>query len=324
MDDNRKEKFDFDMSEYLLGSRPINNDIQDASYDKTDRDEIDISLLIPSPFHPIPLYNEEKEKEMVESIKAFGVLQPILIRESKIELGKYEILNGRNRVHCSQIAGLTKIPYILEDYSDADAQYVTLDAIMQQRGFNDLKPSQRASIVHLLVEEVKKEELSKKIQEILSENDEEESGIFHGISERTRRRYLQLFRCCRTIQNEVDEKKMAMKVALNLSVLTPDYQEYVMQVSQEYKKPIDEKISKIIKDKMEKRELNENAIREIFEGKKRINRNASFSVKLPKEIKNQYFNQKKPKEIQEIIEKALKVYFENMSKYDDKKIDELK
>ncbi|GFZ22292.1 chromosome partitioning protein ParB [Lacrimispora indolis] len=311
------EKFDFDMSEFLGATKPDNTYIAGYNKDKTTRDEIDISLLVPSPFHPIPLYGEEKEKEMVESIKAFGVLQPILIRESKNQIGKYEILNGRNRVHCSELAGKTTIPYILEEYSDADAQYVTLDAIIQQRGFNDLKFSERAEIVHLLVEEVKKEKLSEKIQQSLSSDDEEESGVFHGISERTRRRYLQLYKCCEEIKGEVDDKKMAMKVALNLSVLSLEDQKFVMQMSREYKKPIDEKISKILKDKMEKRELNEEMIREVFEGKKRNNRNASFSVKLPKEIKNEYFNEKKPKEIQEIIEKALKVYFANMSEYDD-------
>jgi len=305
------------MSEFLGATKPDNTYIAGYNKDKTTRDEIDISLLVPSPFHPIPLYGEEKEKEMVESIKAFGVLQPILIRESKIQIGKYEILNGRNRVHCSELAGKTTIPYILEEYSDADAQYVTLDAIIQQRGFNDLKFSERAEIVHLLVEEVKKENLSEKIQQSLSSDDEEESGVFHGISERTRRRYLQLYKCCEEIKGEVDDKKMAMKVALNLSVLSLEDQKFVMQMSREYKKPIDEKISKILKDKMEKRELNEEMIREVFEGKKRNNRNASFSVKLPKEIKNEYFSEKKPKEIQEIIEKALKIYFANMNEYDD-------
>lgn len=316
------EKFDFDMSEFLGATKPDNTYIAGYNKDKTTRDEIDISLLVPSPFHPIPLYGEEKEKEMVESIKAFGVLQPILIRESKIQIGKYEILNGRNRVHCSELAGKTTIPYILEEYSDADAQYVTLDAIIQQRGFNDLKFSERAEIVHLLVEEVKKENLSEKIQQSLSSDDEEESGVFHGISERTRRRYLQLYKCCEEIKGEVDDKKMAMKVALNLSVLSLEDQKFVMQMSREYKKPIDEKISKILKDKMEKRELNEEMIREVFEGKKRNNRNASFSVKLPKEIKNEYFSEKKPKEIQEIIEKALKIYFANMNEYDDE-VDEI-
>ena len=311
------EKFDFDMSEFLGATKPDNTYIAGYNKDKTTRDEIDISLLVPSPFHPIPLYGEEKEKEMVESIKAFGVLQPILIRESKIQIGKYEILNGRNRVHCSELAGKTTIPYILEEYSDADAQYVTLDAIIQQRGLNDLKCSERAEIVHLLVEEVKKENLSEKIQQSLSSDDEEESGVFHGISERTRRRYLQLYKCCEEIKGEVDDKKMAMKVALNLSVLSLEDQKFVMQMSREYKKPIDEKISKIFKDKMEKRELNEEMIREVFEGKKQNNRNASFSVKLPKEIKNEYFSEKKPKEIQEIIEKALKIYFANMNEYDD-------
>ena len=255
------EKFDFDMSEFLGATKPDNTYIAGYNKDKTTRDEIDISLLVPSPFHPIPLYGEEKEKEMVESIKAFGVLQPILIRESKIQIGKYEILNGRNRVHCSELAGKTTIPYILEEYSDADAQYVTLDAIIQQRGFNDLKFSERAEIVHLLVEEVKKENLSEKIQQSLSSDDEEESGVFHGISERTRRRYLQLYKCCEEIKGEVDDKKMAMKVALNLSVLSLEDQKFVMQMSREYKKPIDEKISKILKDKMEKRELKEEMIR---------------------------------------------------------------
>lgn len=317
MSEKEKGKFNFDLAEFLTGPALDSELRPNTNYDKANRAEIDISLLIPSPFHPIPLYGEEKEKEMVESIKAFGVLQPILIRESKIQIGKYEILNGRNRVHCSELAGKTTIPYILEEYSDADAQYVTLDAIIQQRGFNDLKFSERAEIVHLLVEEVKKENLSEKIQQSLSSDDEEESGVFHGISERTRRRYLQLYKCCEEIKGEVDDKKMAMKVALNLSVLSLEDQKFVMQMSREYKKPIDEKISKILKDKMEKRELNEEMIREVFEGKKRNNQNASFSVKLPKEIKNEYFNEKKPKEIQEIIEKALKVYFANMSEYDD-------
>ena len=110
---------------------------------------------------------------------------------------------------------------------------------------------------------------------------------------------------------------MAMKVALNLSVLSLSDQLFVMEMSRELKKPIDEKISKLLKDKMEKRELNEEVIREIFEGKKRSNRNNSFSVKLPNEIKNEYFNEKKPKEIQEIIEKALRAYFANANEDED-------
>lgn len=272
-------------------------------------EEIDIEQIVPSPYNPIPLYNKEKEQELVDSIQATGVRNPVLVRIR--DDGMYELIDGHNRVNCAKIAGMITIPAIIRDYSDEDARFINLDAIVQQRGFDDLKPSLRAKVIYSLANEIDKERLSPEIRQSIVEQEQREETN-QGINERTKRRYLRLYKCCDAIKEKVDDKDMTMEIALELADLTHEYQELVLSISEETKIPLDTKKAKLLKEKNKKRELNESVIREIFDGKKRRSRDSKqFSVKLPSEIKVNYFTNKSAKEIQTILIEALQQYFEN-------------
>lgn len=284
----------------------ITQDLVDAADDFNSEEEHDIPLsqIKPSPFNPIGLYSEDREKEMVSSIKMSGVRSPILCRITND--GFYELIDGHNRVNCAKKAGLTTIPAIIKNYDDEDAHFINIDSIIQQRGFDDLKPSERARIIYDLTENIKKEKLSNKFQNGIEE-------MKNIINDRTKRRYLRLNRCCDRIKKLVDENKMVMKVALELADLTIDMQERVVELSQASGIKVDEKKAKLIKEKNQSGELSDETIQKILQGKKRSARSTDFSIKIPKDYKETYFEGKNNKEIQEIILQILESYFADKS-----------
>ena len=96
-----------------LYSNPLEelNEIQENA-SKEDVVEIDISELRSNPYQPRLNFDEEKLKELADSIKEFGVLEPIIVKKS---IKGYEIVAGERRTKASEIAGLKKIPAIIKD-----------------------------------------------------------------------------------------------------------------------------------------------------------------------------------------------------------------
>lgn len=293
-------KFDFDIDKDLVEGIADYNDFENEKIC-----EIDIVKILPSPFNPIPLYSEEKEKEMVESIKLSGVRSPVLVRPA--ENGFYELVDGHNRVNCAKIIGLSTIPAIVKDYSDEDAKFINLDAIIQQRGFEDLKPSQRAKVIHALVEEVKKERLSLNLREKM-EGDSEIAGI-NNLKQSTKYMYLKFYKCCSEIKEAVDEGKLALTVATELSEIEQEQQKNIWQISQDMEKKIDAKAAKLFKEKARQQELTDELIEDILLGKKRRSRSNNMSISVPADYKIRYFEGKSKKEIEDIVIKALTMYF---------------
>lgn len=93
----------------LLGL--TNEDLQEDSSNQ-DRLEVSISNLIPFHNHPFRLYKGERLNDMVESIREYGIITPLIVR--KLEDDKYEILSGHNRVNAGKLAGLSKLPVVIK------------------------------------------------------------------------------------------------------------------------------------------------------------------------------------------------------------------
>ena len=105
--------------------------------------ELPISLLRNFPNHPFALYQGEKFDDLVESVKAHGVLTPLLIR--KLSDDTYQILSGHNRSRAAQAAGFRTVPcIILENLTDDDALMIVLDSNTKQRGITEMKISEQA------------------------------------------------------------------------------------------------------------------------------------------------------------------------------------
>jgi ParB family chromosome partitioning protein len=104
------------------------------------RDEIEdvpLSLVSPNPFQPRRVFDEAEMEELANSVKAKGILQPILVR--KLGDGGYELIVGERRWRAAKLAGLKKIPAIIRPATDAEAMEMALIENLQRKDLNPLE-----------------------------------------------------------------------------------------------------------------------------------------------------------------------------------------
>ncbi len=119
---------------------------------------IDIDKIKPNPFQPRREFDESKLKDLAESIKQYGVLQPLVAtrREVHKEDGglsvEYELIAGERRLRASRIAGLSQVPLVVRAAEDSDMMKLEL-AIIENLQREDLNPIERAMAFRRLVDE---------------------------------------------------------------------------------------------------------------------------------------------------------------------------
>jgi len=99
------------------------------------RKVIDIAKIRPGEFQPRKTFDEAALRELAESVKKHGLLQPILVRESE---GEYEIVAGERRWRAAQKAGLHEVPVILRDFTDREALEIGLVENLQRVDLNPM------------------------------------------------------------------------------------------------------------------------------------------------------------------------------------------
>ena len=104
--------------------------------------EMDFAVMEPLPNHKFKLYTGQRLWDMVDSIREFGILEPLIVW---VHDGKNTILSGHNRQNAGSIAGLTKGPVIIrENLTYEDAILIATETNLRQRSFDDLSPSEKA------------------------------------------------------------------------------------------------------------------------------------------------------------------------------------
>lgn len=91
---------------------------------------IDIDHIATFKNHPFKVRDDEKMQELVESIREYGVLTPVLVR--KADGDSYEMLSGHRRLHASDLAGLKRIPAKVLDLDDDQAAIFVVDCNIQR------------------------------------------------------------------------------------------------------------------------------------------------------------------------------------------------
>ena len=114
--------------------------------------EIEINRIHAFKDHPFKVLDDEKMADLVESVKTYGVLTPVLLR-SDGENG-YEMISGHRRMHAAVIAGLATIPAIVRELSDDDAVIAMVDANIQRE---ELLPSEKAFAYRMKLEAMKRQ-----------------------------------------------------------------------------------------------------------------------------------------------------------------------
>ena len=95
-----------------------------------------ISDLSPNKFQPRTQFDEEKMNELANSIKKNGIIQPIAVREDKVDPGRYEIIAGERRWLAAQRAGLHKVPIVVLDLDDNESLEVAIVENIQRDDLN--------------------------------------------------------------------------------------------------------------------------------------------------------------------------------------------
>ena len=125
-----------------------------------DMRELPIELVEPNPGQPRSRFDEDALQALSESIKASGVVQPLIVRS--LSDGSYEIIAGERRWRAAHLAGVEKVPVVIRDSDEADRLEV---ALIENMVREDLNPVEEAKACAALVEDLglSKEELGRRI-----------------------------------------------------------------------------------------------------------------------------------------------------------------
>ena len=130
--------------------RGLSSLIGDTKSEIKSTNYLSISSLIPSKFQPRKYFDQEKLNELSNSIKERGVLQPIIVRKSKINLDKYEIIAGERRWQAAKKAQLNEVPVVVTDIDDLKSLEF---AIVENVQRDDLNPLEEAQGYQRLIDE---------------------------------------------------------------------------------------------------------------------------------------------------------------------------
>jgi ParB family chromosome partitioning protein len=111
--------------------------------------ELSIELISPNPFQPRKRFDDTTLRELADSIKASGVLQPLLVR--RVSPGDYQLVAGERRLRAAQMVGLKKVPVVVKDVDDRAMMEMALVENIQREA---LDPIEEARAYQTLIEKV--------------------------------------------------------------------------------------------------------------------------------------------------------------------------
>jgi ParB family chromosome partitioning protein len=111
--------------------------------------ELEVGSIGPNPFQPRTRFDPASLAELAESIKATGIIQPLLVR--RLEPGEYQLVAGERRLRAAHAAGLSRVPAIVREYTDREMMELGLIENIQRE---DLNPIDEAHAYQALIEKV--------------------------------------------------------------------------------------------------------------------------------------------------------------------------
>lgn len=261
-------------------ARTPRKDIQLVTYDDilgvTDNDSIDkvveleIDKLTTFSKHPFKVENDEKMKILLESIEKYGVLNPIVVRAMDNE--SYEIISGHRRRYACEILNLRKIPAIVRNYTDNESTIIMVDSNIQRE---NILPSEKAFAYKMKLEAIKhqgvKGEVGKRTVDVIGES--------AGDNGRSVQRYIRLTELIPELLTLVDEGKIKVTPAVDLSFLSHEEQHLVLTCFLKQKGVISGTISEQLKLYAMKGELTKNIIELLMIGEKKKSLKVMISEK---------------------------------------------
>ena len=187
---------------------------------------IRLADLYPFPNHPFKVREDEAMRETTESVRDVGVLTPAIVRPRKE--GGYEIISGHRRKRACELSGLEEMPAIVRDMDDSMAVITMVDSNLQRE---NILPSERAWAYKMKMDALKRragrrtKDTTKNSPQVAANfRSDDEVARREGISGDTIRRYIRLTELSPPLLRMMDEKKIALTAAVEISYLKPKEQ----------------------------------------------------------------------------------------------------
>ena len=181
---------------------------------------ISIEKLHPFEGHPYKVLDNEEMEALTESIHTEGILSPLIVRPLE-DTEEYEVISGHRRLHAAQRAGLSKVPALVYEISREEAAIMLVDSNLHRE---HILPSEKAFAYKLKMEALKHRgitcgQVGHKSRDSLTDDD----------SGRQVQRYIRLTHLIPELLQLVDDGKIALTPAVELSYLSEKAQTYLLE-----------------------------------------------------------------------------------------------
>lgn len=187
---------------------------------------LDLKHLVPFRNHPFKLRDGEEKEQLLQSIKTQGAIEPLIVRP--LSESEYEVISGHRRMEIYKELGMEKIPVIVRNLNDEQAVSVMADANLHRE---NILPSERAFAYKMKWEAIRKQgqrtDLTSSQPATRIRNDDVIAQSF-GIGKDTLHRYIRLTHLIPKLLSMVDEGKIALTPAVELSYLTNEEQQALL------------------------------------------------------------------------------------------------
>ena len=275
-------------------------------------EQIELTKLHPFPDHPFGVRDDDSMQQTVESIREYGVLVPAIARPR--EDGGYELIAGHRRKHACEVAGIKAMPVIVRDVDRNTATIIMVDSNLQRE---NILPSERAKAYKMKLDAIKRQGARHDLtstqlaQKLSVEKVAEEAGT----SKDQIRRYIRLTELDPELQKMVDEGKIAMTPAVEISYLKPDEQKLLIETIDSEQATPSLSQAQRMKRLSQEGKLNDDAMLGIMMEQKKPE---TWDLKLPMDKIRKYFPRSyTPQRMEETIIKLLEVWMKQQKKKRD-------
>lgn len=193
--------------------------------------DVEVEAICPFENHPFKVLDDEKMDELVESIKANGILTPVIVRPD--DEGTYEMISGHRRLHAAKRAGLRKVPAIIKEVTDDEATIMMVDANVQRE---EILPSEKAFAYKMRYDAMKRQagRPSKNSYQVgTNYRADEELAKLVGDSKNQVYRFMRLTDLIPDLLDLVDERKIPLMTAVEISFLSKRVQQWTYEYIKE-------------------------------------------------------------------------------------------
>lgn len=259
--------------------------------------------------HPFSIRDDDAMQQTVESVREYGVLVPAIARP--LEDGTFELISGHRRKHACELAGLTTMPVIVRDIDRNTATIMMVDSNLQRE---NILPSERAKAYKMKLDALKQQgkrhdlTSTQPVQKLSVEQVAEEAGT----SREQIRRYIRLNELNPELMQMVDEGKIGMTPAVEISYLKPNEQKMLIEtIDSEQATPSFSQAQRMRKLSQEGKLNDDTVLGIMMEQKKPEN----WDLKLPMDKIRRYFPRSyTPQRMEETIIKLLEMWMKQQKK----------